>query len=278
MTSRVNAAAASATGVTYSAPSAAEGSAAGHLEVVRDADHLVRRYARSSSDNEREGMRAEIVNQYTGFVRYLLRSFSNRGESDEDLVQVAMVALLAALDRFDPDRGPRFISFARPSILGELKRYFRDKTWSVRVPRSLKELSLEVVTSEGELSQELGRSPTTGELAERIGASEEKVLEAIEIARGYKALSLDRPVDRSEGDPTSLTELLGEDDTRLGKLEELATLQPAIQQLSQYDKRLLHMRFYQGMIQSDMAAELGVSQMQISRQLSRVLDHLRSHV
>ena len=230
----------------------------------------------SASGDERERLKAEIVERHIGLVRFLVRRYSGKGENHEDLVQVGMLGLLGAIDRYEPDRGVRFASFARPSILGELKRHFRDKTWATRVPRRLQELSLGVTSAEGELFQELSRSPTALEVAERLGATEEEVLEANEAARSYSAVSIDQPIDAGDGETGSLADLIGEEDGDMEKLENLTALEPAIADLTAYDRRLLHMRFFRGMVQSEMAAELGVSQMQVSRELARVLSRLRT--
>jgi len=189
-----------------------------------------------------------------------------------------MLGLLGAIERYEPERGVRFASFARPSILGELKRHFRDKTWAARVPRRLQELSLSISAAEAELFQELGGSPTPLEVAVRLGATQEEVLEANEAARSYSAISIDQPLDAGDGETGSLADLIGDVDGDMEKLENLTALEPALAQLSPDDRRLLHMRFFRGMVQSDMASELGVSQMQISRQLARILARLRGFI
>lgn len=232
----------------------------------------------SVSAGERRRLKTEIVERHTGLVRFLVRRYASKGEAYEDLVQVGMLGLLGAIERYDPERGVRFASFARPSILGELKRHFRDKTWAARVPRRLQELSLSVSTAEAELFQELGRSPTPLEVADRLGATQEEVLEANEAARSYSAISIDQPLEAGDGETGSLADLIGDVDGDMEKLENLTALEPALAQLSPDDRRLLHMRFFRGMVQSDMASELGVSQMQISRQLARILARLRGFI
>ena len=240
-------------------------------------DRLLARY-QAAEGPERERLKAEIVERHIGLVRFLVRRYASKGEAYDDLVQVGMLGLLGAIDRYEPDRGVRFASFARPSILGELKRHFRDKTWAARVPRRLQEMSLSVTTAEGELFQELGRSPTPAEVADRIGVEEEDVLEANEAARSYSAVSMDQPLDAGDGETGSLADLIGDVDPDMEKLENLTALEPALAQLAPYDRELLHMRFFRSMVQSEMAAELGVSQMQVSRQLARILGRLRSFV
>jgi RNA polymerase sigma-B factor len=241
-----------------------------------DESLLVRYQASEGTDRER--LKAEIVERHIGLVRFLVRRYASKGESYDDLVQVGMLGLLGAIDRFEADRGVRFASFARPSILGELKRHFRDKTWAARVPRRLQELSLGITTAEGELYQELGRSPTPQEVAERVGVTEEDVLEANEAARSYSAVSIDQPLDAGDGETGSLADLLGDADPDMEKLENLTALEPGLAELAPYDRCLLHMRFFRGMVQSEIAAELGVSQMQVSRQLARILGRLRSAI
>lgn len=247
----------------------------GHRGAVDDG--LLVRY-RSAAGTERKRLKAEIVERHIGLVRFLVRRYAGKGESYDDLVQVGMLGLLGAIDRYEPDRGVRFASFARPSILGELKRHFRDKTWAARVPRRLQELSLCISTSEAELFQELGRSPTPREVAERLGVEEDDVLEANEAAGSYSAVSIDQPLDAGGGEAGSLADLIGDADPDIEKLENLTALEPALAELTPYDRRLLQMRFFRGMVQSDIAAELGVSQMQISRQLARILARLRGSV
>jgi RNA polymerase sigma-B factor len=233
---------------------------------------------RSVPEGERRRIKAEIVERHTGLVRFLVRRYASKGEAYDDLVQVGMLGLLGAIERYEPERGVRFASFARPSILGELKRHFRDKTWAARVPRRLQELSLSISAAEAELFQELGRSPTPLEVAVRLGATQEEVLEANEAARSYSAISIDQPLDAGDGETGSLADLIGDVDGDMEKLENLTALEPALAQLSPDDRRLLHMRFFRGMVQSDMASELGVSQMQISRQLARILARLRGFI
>ncbi len=240
-------------------------------------DGMLVRY-RTAEGVERERLKAEIVERHIGLVRFLVRRYASKGEAYDDLVQVGMLGLLGAIDRYEPDRGVRFASFARPSILGELKRHFRDKTWAARVPRRLQELSLSISTSEAELFQDLGRSPTPAEVAARVGVEEDDVLEANEAARSYSAVSIDQPLDAGDGETGSLADLIGDSDPDMEKLENLTALEPALAELTPYDRRLLHMRFFRGMVQSDIAAELGVSQMQISRQLARILARLRGSI
>lgn len=234
---------------------------------------LVRAYQRASGA-ERTYYREQVVARHTGLVHFLAQRFTHKGEPFDDLLQVGMVGLLGALERFDADRGVEFATFARPSIVGELKRYFRDKTWSVRVPRGLQELSLVVSATESELTQELGRSPTVTEIALRIDVSEEDILEALEASRSHNASSIDEPLDDEGG--TFLGDVLGEESPEFDKTESIVSLVPLLESLPKIEQRVLHMRFFKGMVQSDIAAEIGVSQMQVSRILARTLARLRA--
>jgi RNA polymerase sigma-B factor len=243
-----------------------------------DNDELVAAYKEARGD-EKVRYRDLIVRRHTALVRYLAKRYARASEPFDDLVQVGMVGLLKALERFDPQLGSEFASFARPTIVGELRRYFRDRTWSVRVPRKLQELLLEVVATEPQLAQELGTSPTPGDLAQRLGVTEEQIHECLEAARSYTAASLDQPLDR-DGDEGEL--LLGDfivtDDGELEKRDNLVALAQALRELSPMQRRILHMRFFEEKVQSEIARELGVSQMQISRILNRVLALLRGKV
>ncbi|MBA3430589.1 MAG: sigma-70 family RNA polymerase sigma factor, partial [Actinobacteria bacterium] len=163
-------------------------------------------YRDSADEEERARHRARLVDQYIGLVEFLARRFRNRGEPVEDLVQVGMIGLLKAIDRFDLDREVEFSTYATPTIVGELKRHFRDKGWAVRVPRRLQELHLELSKIVGSLGQELGRSPTVPEIAKAAGVDEETVLEGLEIAQAYNSTSLDAPIDTEDGGMTSVAD------------------------------------------------------------------------
>jgi RNA polymerase sigma-B factor len=202
----------------------------------------------------------------------LARRFQGRGESLEDLEQVATLALLKAIDRMDLEREVQFSTFATITITGELKRHLRDKGWAVRVPRPIQELAVRVNRLITELTQELGRSPTVREIATRAGASEEDTLEAMEAARAYSAESLDAPIGAED---TSPKERLAETDERLERLEEWQTIAPAILTLPERERTILYLRFFEDQTQSEIARTLGISQMHVSRLLSRSLDALR---
>ena len=217
-------------------------------------------------------MRDELISANLGLAHQLARRFANRGEPHDDLVQVASLALIKAVDRFDPDRGTSFSSFAVTSIVGELKRHFRDRGWAVRAPRRIQELYLELGHHIDQLSQELGRAPTVAELAKASGTTEDAVLEALEAGRGYRTASLDAP-DRDE---QTLAESLGSDDPRFTHIEDRSVLATALRRLSPRDQRILQLRFVDGLTQSEIANRLGVSQMQVSRLLASSLQSLRT--
>lgn len=217
-------------------------------------------------------LRDELISANLGLAHQLARRFANRGEPHDDLVQVASLALVKAVDRFDPDRGATFSSFAVTSIVGELKRHFRDRGWAVRAPRRIQELYLELGHHIDQLSQELGRAPTIAELAVAAGSTEDAVLEALEAGRGYRSASLDAP-DRDE---KTLAASLGGDDPQFTHIEDRSVLALALRRLSSRDRRIIQLRFVDGLTQSEIAAKLGVSQMQISRLLSASLQSLRN--
>ncbi len=217
-------------------------------------------------------IRDELIAANLGLAHQLARRFANRGEPHDDLVQVASLALVKAVDRFDPERGTSFSSFAVTSIVGELKRHFRDRGWAVRAPRRIQELYLELGHHIDQLSQELGRAPTVAELASASSTTEDAVLEALEAGRGYRTASLDAP-DRDE---QTLAESLGTDDPQFSHVEDRSVLAVALQRLSPRDQRILQLRFVDGLTQSEIASRLGVSQMQISRLLAASLHTLRA--
>lgn len=222
------------------------------------------------SDAERNAM----ITDNLGLAHQLARRFLHRGEPLEDLVQVASVALVKSVDRFDPGRGVDFAAFATRTIIGELKRHFRDKGWAVRASRRVQELYLELGHATSTLVQQLGRSPTVAELAEMTGSSEEAVLEAIEAGQGYRAAS----IDASENEDDPLSARMGERDARYDAVEERALLAPALAMLPHREQTILRMRFVQGLTQSEIAATIGVSQMHVSRLLAASLEELRRHI
>jgi RNA polymerase sigma-B factor len=219
-------------------------------------------------------LREALARLHLPLVEYLARRFKDRGEPLDDLVQVGSVGLLKAIDRFDLERGVEFSTYATPTIVGELKRYFRDKGWAVRVPRRLQELSLRMNKLVAQLTQDLGRSPTVPELAKAADVTEEEVLEALESGQAYSTTSLDAPTGDSEDTPLRL-DRIGEEDVALENLEYFASLAPLIEQLPERERQILYLRFFKGMTQSKIAEQVGISQMHVSRLLSRILEFLR---
>ena len=232
-------------------------------------------YANAPDDERRIEIREQLVEQFMGLVEFLARRFRNRGEPLEDLTQVATIGLLKAIERFDLEREVEFSTYATPTIVGELKRHFRDKGWAVRVPRRLQELHLELTKTVGFLGQELGRSPTVAEIAEAASISEETVLEGLEIAQAYNFTSLDAPFDAEDGGSGSLADQLGTDDEHLENLEYRASLAPEMEKLPDRERNILYLRFFKGLTQSEIADRLGISQMHVSRLLNRTLAQLR---
>jgi RNA polymerase sigma-B factor len=225
-------------------------------------------------DEERLRLRGELVELHLPLVEYLARRFRNRGEWLDDLTQVATIGLIKSIDRFDLSRGVEFSTYATPTIVGEIKRHFRDKGWAVRVPRRLQELKLALTKAISDLAQRLGRAPTVAELAAHLQMSEEDVLEGLESANAYSTVSLDAP-DSGEDDAPAVAESLGMLDDALEGVEYRESLKPLLEQLPPREKRILLLRFFGNMTQSQIATELGISQMHVSRLLARTLAQLR---
>ncbi len=225
-------------------------------------------------DPERARIRGYLVELHLPLVEYLARRFRNRGEWLDDLTQVATIGLIKSIDRFDLERGVEFSTYATPTIVGEIKRHFRDKGWAVRVPRRLQELKLSLTKAIGELAQREGRAPTVSELAAHLQMSEEDVLEGLESANAYSTVSLDAP-DSGDEDAPAVSDSLGMVDDALEGVEYRESLKPLLEQLPPREKKILLLRFFGNMTQSQIAAELGISQMHVSRLLARTLTQLR---
>jgi RNA polymerase sigma-B factor len=225
-------------------------------------------------DPARQPLRDALVEGHLPLVEYLARRFAGRGEPLDDLVQVATIGLIKAIDRFDPERGVEFSTYATPTIAGEIKRHFRDKGWAVRVPRRLQELKLALTRATSDLTQELNRAPTVAELAKHLKLSEEEILEGLESAHAYSTVSLDAP-DSDDDDGPAVADSLGMVDDALEGVEYRESLKPLLEALPPREKRILVLRFFGGMTQSQIAAELGISQMHVSRLLARTLAKLR---
>ncbi|CAM5425122.1 RNA polymerase sigma factor [Streptomyces spiroverticillatus] len=222
---------------------------------------------------EKAELRNRLVRMHLPLVEHLARRFRNRGEPLDDLTQVATIGLIKSVDRFDPERGVEFSTYATPTVVGEIKRHFRDKGWAVRVPRRLQELRLSLTSATAELSQQHGRSPTVHELAERLAISEEEVLEGLESANAYSTLSLDVP-DTDDESP-AVADTLGAEDVALEGVEYRESLKPLLEDLPPREKKILLLRFFGNMTQSQIAQEVGISQMHVSRLLARTLAQLR---
>ena len=223
---------------------------------------------------ERERIRGQLVELHLPLVEYLARRFRNRGEWLDDLTQVATIGLIKSIDRFDLERGVEFSTYATPTIVGEIKRHFRDKGWAVRVPRRLQELKLSLTKAIGELAQREGRAPTVSELAAHLQMSEEEVLEGLESANAYSTVSLDAP-DSGDEDAPAVADSLGIVDEALEGVEYRESLKPLLERLPPREKKILLLRFFGNLTQSQIAAELGISQMHVSRLLARTLTQLR---
>jgi len=229
-----------------------------------------------SSAIDRSRARSELVELHLPLVEHCARRFLNRGEPLEDLVQVGTIGLIKAVDRFDTDRGVEFSTYATPTILGEIKRHFRDKGWAVRVPRRLQELRMSIGSATSEMSQQLGRSPTPQEVAERLGVGVEDVLEGIESANAYATLSLD--AGNGDDGVGAMIDVMGASDDALHHVELRESIRPLIEQLPPREKQILVLRFFRQMTQSQIAREVGISQMHVSRLLSRTLAELRDSI
>ncbi len=237
-------------------------------------EHLRQKFTVFAETRE-SSLRDELVAAHLGLAEYLARRFANRGEPLDDLVQVASLGLLKAVDRFDPTRGVEFSTYATHTVVGELKRHFRDKGWAIRAPRRMQELYLRLGKVVATLGQELGHSPTIAELAAETQVSEEEVLEALEAGQAYRFASLDAPTT-GDGESETLAARLGEEDPGLIDAERRATLSPLLSQLPPREQMILHLRFFEGLTQSEIAVRLGISQMHVSRLLARSVAQLRA--
>ena len=226
-------------------------------------------------ERDDQAARDALVERFLPLATQLARRYHRGNEPLDDLVQVASVGLLKAIDRFDPARGTAFSSFAVPTIAGELKRHYRDKGWAVRVPRDLQEMAVRVDRVGDDMSRELGRAPTAAEIAERIGASQEQVLEAREAAAAYRAVSLDRPRSDEEEEGESYADAFGVEDPGYVLAEDSATVDRLMRVLSDREREVLRLRFAEDLTQSEIGHRVGLSQMHISRLLRQAVARLR---
>jgi RNA polymerase sigma-B factor len=241
--------------------------------VPNDDKLLLRRYHQDGDLQARE----QLIERYMSLVRSLARRYSYRGEQLDDLVQIGAIGLIKAIDRFDLDRGVELTTYATPNIIGEIKRHFRDKGWSVRVPRGLQELNVQVSKLIEQLTVQLGRSPTIAELAEAAGVEEEAVLEALESGRAYSSVSLSTGASDDEGELDPL-ESLGSEEHEYEVSEDRAVLAPGFKVLDERERRILHLRFFRGLTQSQIADQIGISQMHVSRLIRRSLEKIREEI
>lgn len=248
--------------------------APGADEQLADEDQLWRRFARDRDPAIRE----ELVGRNMAFAKRLALRYRGASESFDDLLQVANLGLLNAVDRFEPERGIPFTAFASPTILGELKRHFRDRVWTVRVPRGLHDRMAEVDKATTELTKLLQRSPTVGEIAERLELEQTDVLEVLEANHNRRPLSLDRPAGGEDSDETSPAEWVGEEDERFELVEGRIALDAALPFLEERERAVLRLRFVEDMTQSQIAERIGHSQMHVSRILRRALAKIRTRI
>ena len=225
----------------------------------------------------RRALRDQVIEAFLPLAHHLANRFGGRGEPIEDLVQTATVGLIKAVDKFDPNRGVAFAAYAIPTVIGEIKRHFRDRTWDIRVPRRLQELRLDISEATSTLLQDLGRSPTVSDIARHLDISEEQVLEGLEGARAYNAVSLS--ARSNDGDQsTELGDLIGTEDRAYEMAELRIALGPAMATLDEREQRILTLRFYGNLTQSQIAEQVGISQMHVSRLLARALAKLRGRL
>ncbi len=235
---------------------------------------LLRRYHEEGDLQARE----RLIEQYMSLVRSLARRYSYRGEQLEDLVQIGAIGLIKAIDRFDLERGVELTTYATPNIIGEIKRHFRDKGWSVRVPRGLQELNVQLSRLVEQLTVQLGRSPTISELAKAAGAQEEEVLEALESGRAYSSLSLSSGGGGEGDEDLDPLESIGTEEHQYEVSEDRAVLAPGFKALDERERKILQLRFFEGLTQSQIAQQVGISQMHVSRLIRRSLEKIRDAI
>jgi RNA polymerase sigma-B factor len=235
---------------------------------------LLRKYHEEGDLHARE----KLIEQYMSLVRSLARRYSYRGEQLEDLVQIGAIGLIKAIDRFDLERGVELTTYATPNIIGEIKRHFRDKGWAVRVPRGLQELNVQLSRLMEQLTVQLGRSPTIPELAKASGSTEEDVLEALESGRAYSSLSLSTGGGGDGDDDLDPLESIGSEEHQYEVSEDRAVLAPGFKALDERERMILQLRFFDGLTQSQIAQQVGISQMHVSRLIRRSLEKIRDEI
>ncbi|MCW0213146.1 MAG: SigB/SigF/SigG family RNA polymerase sigma factor [Pseudonocardia sp.] len=239
---------------------------------------LLEEYAGLAPDDpRREPLRDQLVTGFLPIAQHIARRFNHRGEPLDDLVQVATVGLINAVDRFSPEKGSDFFSFAVPTISGEVRRHFRDQGWSMRVPRRLKDMHVSINGVVSELSQGLGRAPKPSEIAERLGVPVAEVLEGLEASEAYRSSSLDEMLSSEHGSAT-VGELVGQADAELDRVDFRQALRPVLGELPERERTIVMLRFFGNMTQTQIAEQVGISQMHVSRLLAQTLDRLRSRL
>ncbi len=250
---------------------APKGKAAWDKELTRE---LFRKYKEEGDEEARE----QLIVNHLNLVRFLAAKFKNRGEPLDDLIQVGTIGLIKAIDRFEPDRGLEFTTYATPTIMGEIKRHFRDKGWSVRVPRRLQELSSKVNQAQEQLTNELQRSPSIEEIAQRVDASVEDVLEAMESSSAYTSVPLEAGGNSEDDEAPSILDRYADEDQDLVASDDRMVLEEAIADFSPREQEVIRMRFMEGMTQVEIAEKLDVSQVQVSRLLRRTLRRIQEKI
>ncbi|EHF01648.1 MULTISPECIES: SigB/SigF/SigG family RNA polymerase sigma factor [Olsenella] len=235
---------------------------------------LFRRYKEEGDEEARE----QLIESHLNLVRFLASKFKNRGEPLDDLIQVGSIGLIKAIDRFDPERGLEFTTFATPTITGEIKRHFRDKGWSVRVPRRLQELSAKVNQVTDELTKELQRSPSVEEIARELDSTVDEVLEAMESSSAYSSVSLEAPSSGGDDDSPSVLDHYASEDEELASSDDRMVIEDTIRDFSPREQEIIRMRFIDGLTQVEIAKKLGISQVQVSRLLRRTLKKVQEKI
>lgn len=235
---------------------------------------LFRRFKEEGDMDARE----KLVMSHLNLVCFIANKFKNRGEPIDDLIQVGYLGLLKAIDRFDPSRGLEFTTFATPTIMGEIKRHFRDKGWSVRVPRRLQELSAKVNQATDTLTSQLQRSPTIAEIADYLDATVDEVLEAMESSSAYSSVSLEAPSGADDDDTPSVIDRYATEDSDLAFTDDRIIIEEALASFSPRERDVIEMRFLKGMTQIEIAEKLGISQVQVSRLLRRTLKKIQDKI
>jgi RNA polymerase sigma-B factor len=251
-------------------------SASTAVRTADNADELLKAMVDLPAGPARDLARERAVEAWLPLARHLANRYAGRGEPADDLYQTATVGLLKAIDKFDPSFGVEFAGYAIPTVIGEIKRHFRDRTWAIRVPRRLQELRLSITAANSTLTHSLGRSPTAADVAEHLGITEEEVLEGLEGARAYSATSLSTPVTADGG--TELADTLGGEDPAYALAEARIALGPALATLDEREQRILSLRFYGNLTQTEIAEQVGISQMHVSRLLTKALAKLRKQL